>query len=51
MYTVAAGVGALAAHRSGDAWATPWTLSYAAMILLAGVILHRRMAARARAVT
>jgi UDP-N-acetylmuramyl pentapeptide phosphotransferase/UDP-N-acetylglucosamine-1-phosphate transferase len=51
MYTVAAAVGALAAHRSGDAWATPWTVSYAAMIVLAGVILHRRTTAHARAAT
>lgn len=51
MYTIAAGIGALAAHRTGNAWLSPWTLSYAAMILLAGVILHRRTTATARAAT
>jgi UDP-N-acetylmuramyl pentapeptide phosphotransferase/UDP-N-acetylglucosamine-1-phosphate transferase len=51
MYTVAAVCGALAAHASGDAWVSPWTLSYAAMILLAGFILHRRATGAARAAT
>jgi UDP-N-acetylmuramyl pentapeptide phosphotransferase/UDP-N-acetylglucosamine-1-phosphate transferase len=43
MYTAAAGLGALAAHRSGNGWVSPWTVGYAAMIVLAGFILHRRM--------
>jgi UDP-N-acetylmuramyl pentapeptide phosphotransferase/UDP-N-acetylglucosamine-1-phosphate transferase len=51
MYTVAAVCGALAAHLSGDAWASPWTLSYGAMVLLAGFVLHRRATGAARATT
>jgi UDP-N-acetylmuramyl pentapeptide phosphotransferase/UDP-N-acetylglucosamine-1-phosphate transferase len=51
MYTVAAICGAVAAHMSGDAWASPWTLAYAAMTVGAGVILHRRANGRARATT
>ena len=42
IYTVAAVCGALAAHLSGDAWVTPWTLSYAALTLIAGFALDRR---------
>jgi UDP-N-acetylmuramyl pentapeptide phosphotransferase/UDP-N-acetylglucosamine-1-phosphate transferase len=42
MYTVAAVCGALAAHMSGDEWVSPWTLSYAALTLIAGFLLHRR---------
>jgi UDP-N-acetylmuramyl pentapeptide phosphotransferase/UDP-N-acetylglucosamine-1-phosphate transferase len=48
MYSAAAVCGALAAHLSGDAWLSPWTLSYTALILLAGGILHRRATARVR---
>jgi hypothetical protein len=51
MYTVAAICGALAAHMSADAWVSPWTLIYAAMILLAGFILHRRTTGAARTST
>jgi UDP-N-acetylmuramyl pentapeptide phosphotransferase/UDP-N-acetylglucosamine-1-phosphate transferase len=51
MYTVAAVCGALAAHLSGDAWMTPWTLSYAALTLIAGFALHRRATARSRVTT
>lgn len=42
IYTIAAVCGALAAHMSGDAWVSPWTLSYAALTLIAGFLLHRR---------
>jgi len=42
MYTIAAVCGALAAHMSGDAWVSPWTLSYAALTAIAGFFLHRR---------
>jgi UDP-N-acetylmuramyl pentapeptide phosphotransferase/UDP-N-acetylglucosamine-1-phosphate transferase len=49
MYTIAAVCGALVAHMSGDAWVSPWTLTYTAMILLAGFILHRRATGGARA--
>jgi UDP-N-acetylmuramyl pentapeptide phosphotransferase/UDP-N-acetylglucosamine-1-phosphate transferase len=42
LYTIAAVCGAVAAHMSGDARVSPWTLSYAAMTLIAGFILHRR---------
>jgi len=42
LYTIAAVCGALAAHLSGDAWVSPWTLSYAATIVIAGFILHAR---------
>jgi len=51
MYTVAAVCGALAAHMSGDAWVSPWTVSYAAMIVLAGFFLHRRTTVAARTTT
>jgi UDP-N-acetylmuramyl pentapeptide phosphotransferase/UDP-N-acetylglucosamine-1-phosphate transferase len=51
MYTVAAVCGALAAHMSGDAWVSPWTVSYAAMIVLAGFFLHRRTTGAARTAT
>lgn len=51
MYTVAAVFGALAAHMSGDAWVSPWTLSYAVLIVLAGFLLHRRAPADTRAAT
>jgi UDP-N-acetylmuramyl pentapeptide phosphotransferase/UDP-N-acetylglucosamine-1-phosphate transferase len=51
MYTIAAVCGAFVAHVSGDAWVSAWTLSYAAMIVLAGFILHRRATGDARATT
>lgn len=42
MYTVAAICGAVAAHMSPDAWASRWTLTYAALTLGAGILLYRR---------
>ncbi|HEX7978456.1 MAG TPA: hypothetical protein VF461_07635 [Gemmatimonadaceae bacterium] len=51
MYTIAAACGAFVAHMSGDALLSAWTLSYAAMIVLAGFILHRRATGAARAAT
>ena len=51
MYSVAAVCGAFAAHLSGDAWMSAWTLSYTALTLLAGGILHRRAMASVRIAT
>jgi UDP-N-acetylmuramyl pentapeptide phosphotransferase/UDP-N-acetylglucosamine-1-phosphate transferase len=51
MYTVAAACGALAAHLSGDAWVTRWTVSYAALTLIAGFALDRRASGGTRVAT
>ena len=51
MYTIAAVCGALAAHLSGDAWVSPWTLSYAALTAIAGYLLHRRATGGRRVAT
>jgi len=51
LYSVAAVCGALAAHLSGDPWRSPWILSYTALILLTGGILHRRSTASVRIAT
>ena len=51
MYTGAAVCGALAAHMSGDGWLSPWTLGYAAMTVVAGLVLHRRVTVHRRVAT
>jgi UDP-N-acetylmuramyl pentapeptide phosphotransferase/UDP-N-acetylglucosamine-1-phosphate transferase len=42
MYTIAAILGAAAAHRSRDSFVSLWTLAYASLTVLAGFLLHRR---------